>query len=259
MPLPFINTETSSASNRDLQRKIFLNTMRSVYPDSIQIKYIFNDDEKRFILRPMTVQDKLSVDDKQWTELMMKLNNIFLKHVSKRSKLMPMVWTLILVSTAIFVTAGFVAGLFSSVAYLASGPSVLLLLCLIVPNTCYTLLLVRPMLKEFEDWKRSVMVQFDKSSVEVIRITTGGLLSDRSPYRVLGALYYGSSIWFRYEDCAIEIFWRSVKSGKRVRRYSLMIQNTAAMDESPRTDAKLNTVDETSHDDLASNSTLDAR
>ena len=62
-----------------------------------------------------------------------------------------------------------------------------------------------------------------KVGIEVIKVTTGEIVSDRSPMKLLGLLYYGSNVWFRFEDARVEIFWRSVKSGQRVRRYSLIV------------------------------------
>lgn len=233
---------------KDLQRRIFLNTMRSVYPDSIQIKYVWSDDDMSYILKPISVLKKCKdMEDKTWGDLMNQLNDIFLKHINVRNKVVPCAWLVLAVIAALYLAIGFASNSFSSVAYLVAGPIVFMFLCVLIPNTCYTMLAVKPLFKDFENWKRTCISKFDKAGIEVIRITTGGLLSDRSPYRVLGAIYYGSGVWFRYQDCAIEIFWRSIKSSKRVRRYSLMIQTSALVnnnddqdDVNPRSDPTVN-------------------
>ena len=45
----------------ELQRRIFLNTMRSVYPDSIQLNYTRNLDLDAFTLEPRSVESKLVI------------------------------------------------------------------------------------------------------------------------------------------------------------------------------------------------------
>ena len=57
---------TPSSKPKDVQRRIFLQTMRNVYPDSIQIFYVTDpEDENLLVLRPLSVLDKCpTVSDK---------------------------------------------------------------------------------------------------------------------------------------------------------------------------------------------------
>lgn len=156
---------------------------------------------------------------------MRKLNYIFSQHVKTRRTVMILTWSLLSVTLVTAGVVGGVTGVMGAVWFQVVYPLVSLFLLLVVPNACFTYWTIRPLLVAFESWKHDLVIQLDKLGIEVIKVTTGEIVSDQSPMRWLGRLYYGSGVWFRFEDAKVEIFWRSVKSGQRVRRYSLMISS----------------------------------
>jgi hypothetical protein len=212
---------------KDLQRKIFLNTMRNVYPDSVQIKYGKASLTDEYILKPLSVSDKFrKISDKVWAEIIFKLNLIFNEHVATRFTIMTSVWIFILLNIIAFVVVGLEYQLFSNLAFVIVGPVFIVLLIIFLPNIIFSYVVMRKFLKSLDIWRTVFCQAFDKCGVEIIKITTGEIVSGKGKYKMLGTIFYGSSVWFRYEDAAIEIFWRSVKSGKKVRRYSLMISGS---------------------------------
>ena len=246
---------SNTQSQRDLQRRIFLNTMRNVYPNSLLIRYEYSEDEGQFVMQPASVTTLCpAIKDKLWAHLLVELNNIFIDHVQRRQQSMLMAWLgMIFAFTAYFIV-GLVTEATGKVAYQVTGPIVAFILVVFLPNIIYSRSSVRPLLRRFDQWKQNLALQLDKEGIEVVKVTTGEIVSDRSPYRVLGTLYFGSTAWFRFEDAQVEIFWRSVKSGKSVRRYSLMISSSAAgvdadEEEPVRKDAALK--DEAEEDDDA--------
>ena len=219
---------SQAPTQKDLHRRIFLNTMRNVYPNSLQISYTYAEDEARFQLKPLSVSHKCpAISDKLWTDLLAKLHQIFLEHVHVRFRVMFCTWALLVVSAVLYGVFGAVFHQLNQLWYQLTGPIVFGIGWLLIPNAVFTQLTIRPTLASFEQWKRNTVIQFDKCGIEVIKITTGELVSDKSAWRWLGMLYYGSAFWFRFEDVQVELFWRSVKSSSRVRRYSLMITNSA--------------------------------
>lgn len=198
--------------------------MRNVYPNSLQIHYEFNGIEEQFVLKPESVNGQCPVvPDKTWSDLISQLHCLFLTHVQCRQRTMLIMWSSLILSAILYLLIGVYANVLDEHVYQAFGPIFYFLAVLFLPNLVYTHLTIRPLLKHFEEWKHRLVLEFDKAGVEVVKVTTGEIVSDQSPYRWLGALYYGSTVWFRYEEAQVEVFWRSVKSGRHVRRYSLMI------------------------------------
>ena len=215
---------------KQLHRKIFLNTMRTVYPNSLRIRYEYSYDEQRYNIRPLSVQDKCKhVTDKVWVQQLSELNDIWTRHYIYRERVMLAAWALITFSFSMFITYGIISPEMQiSTVYWAVGLVFGLLVTLIVPGVVFTFVAMRPMLRQFETWKRKINLDLDKLGIEIVKITSGEIVSDKSPHHLFGMLFYGSSMWFRYDDAEVEIFWRSVKSGAHVRRYSLMIGEHAA-------------------------------
>lgn len=78
-------SSTYPTSSKDLQRKIFLNTMRSVYPHSLQIHYIPNAGNTGYQLVPVSAKMKCQViEDEIWKDVTTRLDELFAKHVQKR-------------------------------------------------------------------------------------------------------------------------------------------------------------------------------
>lgn len=211
-------------NQRDLHRRIFLNTMRSVYPNSIQISYHKSLEDDRFNLKPLTVSAKCnSIKDKLWVDLLYKLHIMFQNHVRERFKVMLITWSTLVFLAILYLVLGSSFNQLNQLWFKAAGPSIFILAMILLPGTIFNFFVMKPMLKDFESWKRDLTVQFDKHGVEVIKVTSGEIVSDKSPRKWLGRVYYGSGVWFRYEDFQMEIFWRYIKNGSRVRRYSLMV------------------------------------
>lgn len=226
----FDGTRMNARTHRkQLQRKIFLNTMRNVYPNSLRIKYDYSWDENRYVLQPISAKAKCkSIDDKEWSELMYRLNDIWTSHIIHRERLMISVWSLMTFATSLYISFGITTGiLLDQMWYGAIGAVTVLMGILIIPTVTFTYGAMKPMLKHIDNWKYQCNIKLDKMGIEVVKITSGEILSDKSSYKWLGAIYYGSLIWFRYEDAEMEIFWRYIKSGKHVRRYSLMMASNA--------------------------------
>lgn len=125
-------------------------------------------------------------------------------------------------SLLLTLSLGFIFSLYSLLWFQVTLPVVFSLAAMIIPNICFTQLVMRPMLHEFDEWKHHLTSQLEKANVEIIKITSGELISDKASIHFLWSVIYGSSCWFRYQDVEVEIFWRLIKSAKRIRRYSLI-------------------------------------
>jgi hypothetical protein len=212
---------------KELQRKIYLNTMRKVYPNSLQIHYIYSSSDESFIIQPLSVQPLCKeIPDKLWAELTDRLNTLFIQHVRQRRRIMLTLWSVFFAILLLYILVGWRLQLGDRNWFLITGPIVFPLLALIVPNITYSLLIVRPFLHRLEEWQHHLVIQLGKCGLEIVKVTTGDIVSDRAPWHLFWMFYYGSSVWFRFEDSKVEVFWRSVKSGQRVRRYSLMISSS---------------------------------
>lgn len=214
------------------------------------------------------------MSDKAWSDITSRLHHVFVKHVKSRGRVMNIVWTFLILFFTLFTAVCAAEGEINTLWFKITLPVSLAFVLLIVPNMVFTYFTIRPLLADFEEWKNHLTIQFDKVGVEVIKVTTGEIVSGnaRGLNKVFGMLWFGSSIWFRYDDCRVEIFWRSIKSGKRVRRYSLMVSTGSdphvnqAKNGQIRGPATLSTkkigttLDETVEEDQVgqSNSTLDA-
>lgn len=217
---------------KELQRRIYLNTMRKVYPNSLQIHYNYSASDESFIIQPVSVLSLCKdIPDKLWADLTGRLNTIFITHVRNRRRTMLMLWSAFTFLLALYILVGWRLELGAKSWYLIAGPVGFPILALIVPNITYSLLIVRPFLRQLEEWQHHLVIQLGKCNLEIVKVTTGDIVSDKAPFHLFWMFYYGSSVWFRFEDTKVEVFWRSVKSGQRVRRYSLMISSGGGADE----------------------------
>jgi hypothetical protein len=73
LPVSGVPSE-SKLSAKELQRRIFLNTMRSVYPNSILIHYTSNTAEGVHLIQPASVQGTSDTSPAQLTISIIHLN-----------------------------------------------------------------------------------------------------------------------------------------------------------------------------------------
>ncbi|KAI3654379.1 hypothetical protein MP228_001098 [Amoeboaphelidium protococcarum] len=232
-------------TQREINRKIYLNTMRSVYPNSIKIVTVNQDKQVADQFLPKSIKDKCKLlDDKIWQSLTAKLHNIIVNHQRVVSRNMTRLWLSMILCYGIMLFVGLYPGLNanssnnqnpsetlfqSSAIYQIAFASVVIISMLVMPNLVYNFFCLKPFLRQFETWKRECISAFDKNGIEVVKITSSELLSFARfsgcfayAYNFSMLIWYGSLIWLNYERVQVEIFWRAVKSGVKVRRYSLM-------------------------------------
>src|SRR5690606_17121282 len=108
----------NALSQKDLHRRIFLNTMRNVYPNSIQIAYVYDQPDEMFRLLPLTITHKCpAIKDKLWAEVLGKLHRIFLNHVQRRYKLMALTWTSLILLVLAYLLIGHFAHVMAALWY----------------------------------------------------------------------------------------------------------------------------------------------
>jgi hypothetical protein len=190
-----------------------------------------DDSADRWTLTPSTIHHHCPVDEKHWSSLIQELQELTHRHERRRWQIMAGVWVVEVVVVVVVVVA---------MAVITQPPpplgtvlllSTLAILLLLTPSLIHHHLLIKPLLSDFDIWKRHVIGVFDQCDVEVIKITTAEFLMtpERWPCRGrsmpvgvwVKVFLLGSGVWFERERMEVEVFWRRVK--KEVRRYSLVV------------------------------------
>lgn len=151
----------STRDQKRLQRRIFLNTLRNVYPGSIRLHYEPAEPSTDNLNAPVewimtpgtTVRDSCpEIGDRLWSALAAELHGVFLRHVQRRQWVMSMAWLSLLLAATVFTVLGWHYGVWAETAYRASGPVLFLFALVLVPSIAFTYGTVRPMLLDFDQW-----------------------------------------------------------------------------------------------------------
>lgn len=247
-----VSEKTSVKSNkRDVQRRIFLSAMRTVYPNSILVNYRPPSSAKPHVsfqldtlhtgskrvkscaqaLLKIRGKNRCSrIGTEQFTKTLDTLDVLFQAHLSNRRRNCVAEWVMMVVMMAAYVGVGVWTRLYQNVLFDVVGVVVTLLSITIVPNLVYTHRSLNPLILQFNDWKKQLTKEWLNCGVDIVKITSGELVSPIRSNNIIehvkwmvGSLMLGSGVWMQLPDVEVEIFWRSVKSGQNVRRYSLMI------------------------------------